>query len=108
MDALTLETLSAIYQIYSKIKQNNKLENSLMQLVKSLINFVCYIREKNIDNELSKKYTVKIVECLKKINKENNSVFTKVISDFKADQSDLPETDHERKTLETLLTEIKH
>ena len=103
----TIESISALYHIYAKVKNNQKLAYSLEQFVKTLIELLLFIRHRKIYTDLAKEYEDKIIGRLKKIKQENNFTFTKVIAEYRSDLSDLDPIESERKIFETLLEEIE-
>ncbi|MFA4825211.1 MAG: DUF2254 family protein [Methanoregula sp.] len=102
----TTETFRALNHIYATMKNNKKLEYSLHQFIKSLIQLVFYIRLKKIDSPLSKECELKIINRLKSIKKEKNSVFQDLIVKYRADRFDLYARDCESEIFEKIINEI--
>ncbi|MFA5331972.1 MAG: DUF2254 family protein [Methanoregula sp.] len=103
----TTEAISALYHIYEKVKNNQKLGSSFEQFVKTLFELLLFIRYKKIDNDLVKEYRSIIIGRLKKIKKEDSTTFTKVIAEYRSDLSDIDPIESERKIFENLLEEIE-
>jgi hypothetical protein len=106
LDQTTTNSTSSIYHIYGEVEKNQELALSQEQFTSTLIQLVCKIREREIENELSKQYGDKFIKSLKKIKKENISVFTRTITKCRSNLSHPYVNDREKVVFENLLEEI--